>query len=139
MIIYLDENLPKYIAEGFETLQRPEGFKKGGFKIEVKYIPTEFHHGVKDLEWIPKVGKQGACVITKDVNISRRKQELELYQKCGVGMFFLKGHSKKQPLNTWETVQALAKHWPEISRIAHEEKRPFGYEFSLNGKLKRVQ
>ena len=87
MIIYLDENLLKHLAEGFQILQHPEGFKTGQ-RIEVKWIPDELGYGVKDIEWIPIIGNQKACVITQDLNIHRRKHELELYRRYNVGMFF---------------------------------------------------
>ncbi len=138
MIVYLDENFPPHLAKGFQELQQPEGLKTGN-TMEVRYIPSTFKRGIQDLDWIPKVGKEKACVITKDLNIGRRKQELEMYQACGLGVFFLKGHSRKHSLNTWETVQALAKHWPEIARIVYEEKRPYGFEFNLAGKITKVQ
>ena len=135
MIIYLDENLPKHLAQGFHILQHPEGLKSN-FIIEVRYIPTEFNIGVKDSEWIPQIGN--SCVITQDININRRKHELELYRKYKIGMFFLRGPSKKKGLNVWQMVEALAKNWPEISRIAFEEKKPFAYTFGLKGKLKKL-
>ncbi len=50
-------------------------------------------------------------------------------------MFFLKGPSKKKGLSIWQMNQALSKNWTEICRIAIEEKRPFGYIFSLKGKM----
>jgi len=137
MIIYFDENMPRHLAHGFETIQFPEGLKTG-HNIKVKFLPEEFNYGADDLEWIPKVGKERSCVITQDLNISKRKDELELYQKNGVGMFFLRGPSKKQGLSIWDMVQALSKNWNEICKIAMEEKRPFGYIFKLNGGMKRV-
>lgn len=137
MIIYFDENIPPHLAYGFETIQAPEGLKKGT-NITVKFLPESFKYGVKDKDWIPIVGNEGSCVITQDINISRRKDELELYQKHGVGIFFLRGPSKKKGLTIWEMVQALSKNWPEITRIALEEKRPFGYVFTLSRKIKRI-
>lgn len=136
MIIYVDENLPQHVAEGFNTLQVPEGLKTG-LLMEVKYIPTVFVRGVKDMDWIPNLGP-GACVITQDININRRKHELELYRKHGVGMFFLRGASSKQGLSVWEMVQALAKHWPKISQIVHEEEPPFAYQITLGRAPKRL-
>ncbi|WP_200974848.1 hypothetical protein [Echinicola sp. 20G] len=136
-IIYLDENMPRHLAEGFHTLQAPEGLKTGN-KIEVKYIPKEFGLGVKDVDWIPKIGRQKACVITQDININRKSHELKLYQEHRVGMFFLRGPSKKKGLSIWEMVQALAKQWPEISKIAIQEPKPFAYQITLKGKLKRL-
>ena len=36
MIIYLDENMPPHLAEGFHILRFPEGLKSG-YKIENLY------------------------------------------------------------------------------------------------------
>lgn len=137
MIIYFDENIPKHLAHGFNTIQLPEGIKTGS-KIEVKYLPEVFNYGAEDKNWIPKVGQEGSCVVTQDIKISRRKDELELFQKNGVGMFFLRGPSKKKGLSVWQMVQTLAKNWPEICKIATQEKGSFGYIFTLKGGIKRV-
>lgn len=137
MIIYLDENMPRHLAEGFHILQYPEGFKTKHL-LEVKYIPTVFKAGAKDLEWIPKVGKEKGCVITQDINIHRRKHELDLYRKHNIGMFFLRGPNKKQGLSIWQMVEALAKNWPEIADKTHSEKRPFAYSFGIRGRLSKL-
>ncbi|MDQ3534810.1 MAG: hypothetical protein M3421_04205 [Bacteroidota bacterium] len=138
MIIYLDENLPKHLAQGFHILQYPEG-KKTGFEIEVKYIPDVFTKGAKDEDWIPKAGSQKACIITQDRNIHKRKHELELYRKYKLGFFFLKGKNKKQGLNVWQMVESLAKNWPAIIEKAQTDTRPFAYEISIKGKLKKLK
>lgn len=137
MIIYFDENMPPHLARGFNILQFPEGFKSKR-NIEVIFLPDKFKEGAKDIDWIPSVGKENSCVITQDININRRKHELELYRKHSVGMFFMRGKSKKQGMSVWEMVQTLAKHWDEITRIAISEKRPFAYEFKINGRLKKL-
>lgn len=137
MIIYLDENMPRHLSEGFHTLQYPEGFKTKQL-IEVRYIPSIYGAGAKDVDWIPKVGKEKACVITQDISINRRKHELELYRKHKIGMFFLRGPSKKQGLSIWQMVEALARNWPEIAEKTYNGKRPFAYTFGLKGKLKKI-
>ncbi len=137
MIIYFDENMPPHLAKGFNIIQFPEGLKTKQ-KIEVKFLPDAFGHGSKDVDWIPEIGKQGNCIITQDVNISKRKDELELFQKNNIGIFFLKGTSKKNGLSVWGMTQALAKNWAEICQIANTHKKPFGYEFSLNKKMKKI-
>ena len=137
-MIYFDENMPKHLAKGFEILQYPEGLKKG-CKIEVKYIPEEFDYGVKDVEWIPILGGQGACVITQDININRRKHEMELYRKHGLGVFFLRGPSKKQGLSVWQMLEALSRNWTDITEIALKEKRPFAYLFKTLGSIKKLK
>lgn len=138
MIIFLDENLPKHLAEGFQILQKPEGYRSG-YILEVRYVPEEFGYGSKDQEWIPQAGNLEACVITQDININRRKHEMELYRSHGIGMFFLRGPSRKTGLGVWQMLEALAKNWPEISRRASTEKRPFAYEFGLRGGLKNIR
>lgn len=137
MIIYLDENMPPHLAKGFQIIQFPEGFKTN-LNIEVMFLPDTFGYGCKDIDWIPKVGKERSCVITQDINISKRQDELDLFQKHKVGIFFLKGPSKKNGLSIWGMTQALAKNWDEICRIATTNEKPFGYEFSLNRKMKKV-
>lgn len=136
MIIYFDENIPKHLADGFQILQKPEGFRNG-FPIEVRYIPTYFGRGAKDEDWIPEIGKQKACVITRDLNINRRKHEVALYSENKVGIFFIKGVSKKAGLSVWQTVEILAKHWGEIAKAVHEDKKPFAYEVTYR-KIKRL-
>ena len=137
MIIYFDENMPKHLAEGFQIIQFPESIKTG-IKIEIKYLPEEFDYGMSDKDWLSLVGKQGNCVITQDINISRRKDELSLYKKYGVGIFFLKGTSKKHGMTIWSMTQALSKNWSNICEIAVQENGPFGYEFSLNRSIKKL-
>lgn len=137
MIIYFDENMSKHLADGFHIIQRPENMKTN-WNITVKYLPEEFGYGVVDKAWIPQLGNEGSCVITQDLNISRRKDECALYKKYGVGLFFLREPSRKKGLRIWQMVQVLAKNWEDICRIATEEKRPFGYQFQLSGKMRRL-
>lgn len=137
MTIYFDENMPPHLPEGFQIIQAPEGIKKN-LNINVKFLPNSFGYGCEDIDWIPQVGQEGSCVITQDINISKRKDELALYKKHNVGMFFLKGPSKKKGLSIWEMTEALAKNWDEICQIATTEARPFGYVFSLNRKMKKI-
>ncbi|TRZ41663.1 hypothetical protein [Robertkochia solimangrovi] len=137
MIIYFDENMPPHLAEGFGIIQEPENLRYNR-EVKVKFLPDCFEHGVQDIVWIPRIGDEGNCVITQDLKISRRKDELALYQKHKVGIFFLRGPSKKRGLSIWEMNQALSQNWEEICRIAKTEKGPFGYTFGLNGKMKRI-
>jgi hypothetical protein len=129
--------LPPHLAKGFHILQYPEGLKTGK-NIDVRYIPTDFGQGAKDEDWIQEVGKQKGCVITQDININRRKHELELYRKHKIGIFFLRGTSKKQGMSIWEMVQALAKNWSEITNIMYNEPRPFACEITLTRKMKKL-
>lgn len=131
MIIFLDENLPPHLAKGFQELQKVESLKTG-IPIEVKTIKEHFGKGCKDIDWISQVGEMKACVITQDININRRKHENELYHKHKVGMFYMRGKSKKAKMSVWEMVETLAKHWDELVHISVKDKKPFSYEFQRN-------
>lgn len=133
MTIYFDENIPKHLAEGFALIQKYEGVKIG-IKVEVKYIPTVFQKGIKDPEWLPKLSKNKSFVITQDVNISRRKHEVELYKQYGIGLFLLKGKNSKHGMSVWEMVEIMAKHWQKILDIIISQKPPYVYEIKLNRK-----
>ena len=137
MTIYFDENLPKHLAEGFNTIQFPEGIKSG-ITVNVKSLPEVYGYGAKDYEWIPMVGGEGCCVITPDLNIHRRKDELALYRDNKVGMFFLKGPNRKQGMSIWEMTIALSKNWEKIIQIANSEKGPFAYQFYLNRGMNKM-
>lgn len=137
MIIYFDENMPKYLADGFHILQQNEGLRTQT-TIEVRALVEDFGFGTKDRDWLTALKKANSCVITQDINIHRRKAELEIYRENKIGMFFLKGINRKRGLSVWQMVQALAKNWEEITRIATNECRPFAYEFSIKGKMKEL-
>lgn len=125
MIIYFDENMPPHLAKGFNIIQEKESLKTG-YTIEIKHFKEVQLQGVKDPDWIKIVGSNGV-VITRDINISRRKDELELYKEYNLGMFFIRGKSKKAGMSVWELVQLLSKHWDRIAEIATTESRPFSY------------
>ncbi|WP_169714485.1 PIN-like domain-containing protein [Algoriphagus antarcticus] len=101
-------------------------------------MPEYFGYGTKDKDWIPAIGKLKACVITRDVHLNRRKHEIALLREHNLEIFFLMAKTKKSGLSVWQMVEMLSRSWPEITRIAVEETRPFGYEVNVNGKIKRI-
>src|ERR1017187_5307799 len=137
MTIYIDENIPHHLAESLDILQSHENLRLLELNmdtIEVKSIIKEFERGIKDEEWIPKAGAQGACVITRDKNIQNLRHQRELYQKHSLGLFFLHAESKKHGLSFWDMVESIIKHWPEIAKHALKEERPFAFRFHKLGK-----
>lgn len=90
MIFFVDENIPRHLAIGFNSLQEHEGLKIG-VKSKVVWIPDDYGRGALDVDWIPEVGKQEGIVITQDINISRRKHELALLVQHNIRVFFFKG------------------------------------------------
>lgn len=74
MKIYFDENTFPQLAYGLKALQEPLNSKENE-QIEVVYLPNEFGKGVKDEDWIPKLGAIGAVIITHDLNIHRSRSQ----------------------------------------------------------------
>ena len=130
MIIYIDENMPAVLAEGFDLLQGPENVRWQLKKpIRVKSIKRVFGQGAKDEEWIPSIGNEGGCIITQDYNINRIKHQRVLCEQYKLGMIYFRPPSKNG-FTYWEMLQLLVKHWQQIIKIATKEKRPFAYRIS---------
>ena len=137
MIIYIDENMPKSLAEGLNILQAPLNLKLG-INVEVRSIKTAFGGGIKDEDWIPLAGKENACVITQDFNIQRIRHQKVLYEENKLGMFFLRPPSKKKGLSYWEMVELCIERWLQILEIAHRENRPFSFRCSSRKPFERT-
>ena len=130
--VYFDHNMPPHIAEGFQIIQKPEGIKNNLPVIEVKHFNDVLGPSVSDIEWFKQFAKTNSFVITKDYKISSRKEELEAYKKAGLGIFILRGTTRKENITVWQTLLILSKHWEEMVRIIQVEKRPFMYVISAN-------
>lgn len=119
MKIFIDENLSPFIAKGINILEQQMG---DGF--EVLSIKDEFGKGSKDEDWIPEVGRQKGVVITQDKNIHRTKPQRDLFEKHGVGVFFIS--PPKRGYTYWQMVEILIEEWRDIKSKC-STKRPFSF------------
>ena len=121
MIIYIDENIPHQLAQAFDLLQQALNVRNQT-SIKVRSITEDFGRGAKDEDWIPKAGKQSACVITQDYNINRIKHQRELCEQFELGMFYFRPPSKNG-FPFWEFVKLMTKHWEKIVEVAARKKK----------------
>lgn len=128
--IYLDENIPKSLADGLRALDQPNN--STGQKCAVVYLTDQFGRGIKDDEWIPLLGKEQAVMVTQDHNIHRTDSERELYQKHGLGLIVVRLPSKKG-MPYWDLVQQLVRNWMAIRQVALTKRPPFIYECTAKG------
>ena len=135
--IYIDENMPSQLARGLNELQKPQNLKDG-LEIEVLSIKEQFGQGALDEDWIPKLGAENGIVITQDFNIQNTKHQRELYQKAGVGIFFLKTPSKNG-FQYWDFVKKMIGEWESIKKIIKKENVPFAYRGSSNKPFERME
>jgi hypothetical protein len=110
-----DANTPPGLVDALEALGEP-----------AEHVARIFAPATPDETWIRHAGERGWCIITRDVNITRRVHEAAALREAGVGAFFLLP-GKRSP-RLCQIVQAVIKQWPEIKRVARSERGPFQYQ-----------
>ncbi len=129
--IFLDENLSEYVADALNALN------KGYFNdVLVHSTKVKFGKGKPDEEIIPSIGSQNGILITKDLNIHKTRLQYQLCEQYKIGVFFLK--MQKGLDRHWEIVKLLINSWEEILEKLSKEKRPFGYEVPVRGRMKKL-
>ena len=121
MRIYFDENFSPHLIEGLARIQSGRLSED----IMVCSVKGEFGQGTPDETWIPAVAKRHGVVITQDTSIHRTKAQWGLCQANKIGVVFVK--PPKKGWAYWDIVRLIFKWWPEISRLARETERPFGF------------
>lgn len=85
---------------------------------------------------IPAIGNSDGIMITKDLNINRTRLQYQLCEQYMLGIFFLK--IPKGLDRHWEIIKLLINSWEEILDKIAKEKKPFGYEIPLRGKMRKL-
>lgn len=137
--VYFDENMPPHLARAFNEILKKEELKNGHPKIEIIHFNEAGFKGLDDSTWINELKNTNSFVITKDIHISKRKDEMNAYSDAGLGLFFLRGKSRKENINVWQTLHILSKHWESMLNIMQIEKRPFMYVVSFNKRPKPLK
>ena len=129
--IYIDENLSEYVADALNSLN------KGYFKdVLVHSTKIKFGKGQPDEVIIPSIGNSNGIMVTKDLNIHKTRLQYQLCKQYQIGIFFVK--MQKGMDKHWEIVKLLINSWEEIIDKIYTEKKPFGYEIPVRGKMKKI-
>lgn len=110
-----DAHLPPGLVEALTVLGQP-----------AEHVNSLFPPGTPDERWIRYAGERSWCIVSRDVNITRRPHELAALREFGVGAFFLLP-GKRSP-RLCEVIQTIIRHWPELKRLARTEQRPFQFQ-----------
>ena len=70
------------------------------------------------------------------INIHKTRFQYQLCEQYNLGVFFLK--MQKGLDKHWEIVKLLISSWEEIIDKIQKEKRPFGYEIPIRGRMKKL-
>jgi hypothetical protein len=85
--VLIDENLPPALARALDALFAPEH--------EIIHLRKRFGPGVKDVEWITTLSREGRwVVISADRRITRNKSEYNAFRSSRLIGFFLSAHSR---------------------------------------------
>jgi len=129
--IYIDENLSEYVADALNSLN------KGHFTDVIVYsTKIKFGKGQPDEIIIPSIGSAKGIMITKDLNIHKTRFQFQLCEQYEIGIFFLK--MQKGSDKHWEVVKLLINSWEEIIDKISKDKKPFGYEVPLRGRMRKL-
>jgi hypothetical protein len=129
--VYLDENLSEYVADALNSLN------KGYFNDVIVYsTKIKFGKGQTDEVIIPSIGGTNGTFITKDLNIHKTRFQYQLCEQYKIGIFFIK--MQKGMDKHWEIVKLLINSWEESLDKISKEKKPFGYEVPIRGKMKKL-
>jgi hypothetical protein len=110
-----DAHLPPGLVDALNALGEP-----------VEHVNKLFPPATADETWIRYAGERDLCIISRDMNITRRPHEQVALREASVGAFFLLP-GKRSP-RVCQIVQAVIRHWPELKRIARSERRPFQFQ-----------
>ena len=133
MNIYIDENLSPFIARALNLLEQREN---ENHRCEVKSIQDDLKKGIKDVDLIPRFGKEKALWITQDKSLLKNKAELNLILSHNIGLIILgPSWSKKRH---WDKVVLIFSKWPELKELAREEERPFAYRINGFSKIEKI-
>lgn len=110
-----DAHLPPGLVEALTVLGE-----------SAEHVNAVFPPATPDERWIRYAGERGLCIVSRDVNITRRPHELAALRDFEVGAFFLLP-GKRSP-RLCEVIQTVIRHWPELKRLARTEPRPFQYQ-----------
>ncbi|HEX8694694.1 MAG TPA: DUF5615 family PIN-like protein [Longimicrobium sp.] len=110
-----DAHLPPGLAEALRVLGEP-----------AEHVSEIFAPATPDETWIRYAGERGWCVVSRDMNITRKPHELAALRESKVGAFFLLP-GKRSP-RLCQIIQTVVKHWPELKRLAGSERRPFQFQ-----------
>jgi hypothetical protein len=124
--IYFDENISPYLAKGLQLLHHPLQSKE---PIEILSLQEVFGKGIKDEDWIPKLGAEHAVIVTQDMRIHKSRSQRELFFEHGVGVIFFHPPSTSGFLY-WDMVKLVITRWDEIKKIALKRPPPFAYRYT---------
>jgi PIN domain-containing protein len=129
---FFDNNLPLNAAKILQLVE----YNVVHFQ---EVYPHEQHpEGVKDIVWIPEIGKRGWAIVAADQRILTRPAEALALKKANVIAYFIYRGFPEQGIV--KQARWMIRHWEEIEEHAEKTATPGNsYEVRSDGKIKPTQ
>ena len=124
MDFYLDEQLPKRVANALHELERYED-KHNVYSTEMK-----FGKGVKDPDLYDKLKNVNGILISNDLRMKTRSNEFTLLKELGITAFLI---SLPSGSGYWIKVKTIINNWDEIKSTSEKCKHPFIRRIKMRG------
>jgi PIN like domain len=99
--------------------------------LTVKLLHEEFQRGILDSDLLPRIGKQGWILLTKDNQIRRRPLEIEAFMAARLRVFVF----ESAEMTSEEMLDAFRKALPAIGRFVKKLKPPFVMRVGMTGRV----
>lgn len=124
MDFYLDEQLPKTVAEALNAIEKHEGVNS------VFSTEEAFGKGVPDTELFTFLTDCNGILITNDLKMKTRKNEFSIIKNLGVTVFII---SLPSGVNYQIIYKTIIDKWEEIKKICKKNSRPFVCRIKMRG------
>ena len=102
---------------GIQSLQK--AIQDEGITCEL--LIDHFPRGTPDSDWLPKVGRNGWFLLTKDRAIQKNSIEYESLMNASLGAFFLVSSN----ISGKEITSCVIKAIPKMMKIIKSQQKPF--------------
>lgn len=125
-MIFLDRSLPKSVATALKAVRSDVQWLE-----DVDGLTAES----PDEEWQELAGRNGWLVVTRDRHISSRPAERAAAEAFDVGLFVIR---EQRALNRWRLLKIIVCQIDKWEHCFVVTPRPFIYEFTKRGELRRL-
>jgi hypothetical protein len=130
LTFYFDRCLGTRFPEAIRKTKPPFGVE---FQHDRKST-YKFRQDMPDDEWLTIAGQKDWIVFSHDRKFHSEASECTAIQQNSIGCFYLWGNNA----SSWEKLCSFARAYDKIVNAIEQTPRPFVYEVTKLGRLKRV-
>lgn len=130
MKVLVDENLPPALAKALAALFPGEH--------QIEDLRSKFGAGVKDIEWISSLSREGRWVIISgDTRITKNKAEQNAFRNSHLIGSFLAPSLKQAKLT--KQLQRILARWDDIEDLSRRVAGGAMFELPMSGAIRQLR